>query len=121
MVNSIVFQLCVWSTNGWEKLASKILQSTGEMLESPLVNHIEFHQDQIHLLAVHERNVHIYEAPTLNHSMQVPWLPFFFFSFFGITILKSYMKLNFITVGPTRIRSSNHICDILMRWSINIC
>ncbi|XP_050268413.1 topless-related protein 4 isoform X2 [Quercus robur] len=66
-------QLCVWSTNGWEKLASKFLLSKGEMLECPVVNHIEFHQDQIHLLAVHERNIHIYEAPTLNHSMQ--WVP----------------------------------------------
>ncbi|KAK7834578.1 topless-related protein 4 [Quercus suber] len=66
-------QLCVWSTNGWEKLASKFLLSKGEMIECPVVNHIEFHQDQIHLLAVHERNVHIYEAPTLNHSMQ--WVP----------------------------------------------
>lgn len=113
MINSIVFQLCVWSTNGWEKLASKFLLSKGEMLECPVVNHIEFHQDQIHLLAVHERNLHIYEAPTLNHSMQVPWLPFFLI-FWYYYFKERDIKLNFITVGPTRIRSSNHICDILM-------
>ena len=83
---SIVFQLCVWSTNGWKKLASKFLQSIGQMPECPLVNHIEFHQDQIHLLVVHERNIDIYEAPTLNHLMQVPWLPFYFILFIFIII-----------------------------------
>lgn len=66
-------QLCVWSTNGWKKLASKFLQSIGQMPECPVVNHIEFHQDQIRLLVVHERNIDIYEAPTLNHLMQ--WGP----------------------------------------------
>lgn len=68
-------QLCAWSINGWEKLASKFCQSRcmGQLPEPAVVNHIQFHPDQIHLLAADERNIHIYEAPTLNHHKQ--WVP----------------------------------------------
>ncbi|XWS24828.1 hypothetical protein CRYUN_Cryun27aG0018300 [Craigia yunnanensis] len=68
-------QLCVWNANGWEKLASKFLCSlcNGHVTNPPGVNFIQFHQDQVHLLAVHERLIDIYEAPILNHVLQ--WVP----------------------------------------------
>ncbi|KAJ7958782.1 Topless-related protein [Quillaja saponaria] len=68
-------QLCVWTAAEWEKVASKFLHSlqTGHVPEPPEVTHIEFHKDQIQLLAVHEKHLDIYEAPMLNHLMQ--WVP----------------------------------------------
>lgn len=70
-------QLCVWDADGWKKLANKTLHSfqTGQVPDPPVVNYIEFHKDQIHLLAVSERQIDIYEAPLLNHCIQVcKWL-----------------------------------------------
>ncbi|KAF7830302.1 topless-related protein 4 [Senna tora] len=65
-------QLSVWDAAGWEKLANKTLHSshTGQVPDPPVVNYIEFHKDQIHLLTVNERQIDIYEAPMLNHCMQ---------------------------------------------------
>ncbi|KAJ4707877.1 Topless-related protein 4 [Melia azedarach] len=66
-------QLCVWDANGWKKLCSKFLQcfQTGSVPENPIVNHIQFHPDQIHLVSVHEGQIDVYEAPTLNHILQL--------------------------------------------------
>ncbi|XVF63282.1 hypothetical protein PTKIN_Ptkin09bG0075400 [Pterospermum kingtungense] len=68
-------QLCVWNANSWEKLATKCLHSlcSGNVSDPPVVNFIQFHQDQVHLLAVHEKLIDIYEAPLLNHVLQ--WVP----------------------------------------------
>lgn len=65
-------QLCVWDADGWKKLASKTLCSlhSVQVLDPPVVNYIEFHKDQIHLLTVNERQIDVYEAPMLNHFMQ---------------------------------------------------
>ncbi|XP_028779245.1 topless-related protein 4 [Neltuma alba] len=65
-------QLCVWDAAGWKKRASKTLYSlhTGQVPNPPVVNYIEFHKDQAHLLIVNERQIDIYEAPMLNHFMQ---------------------------------------------------
>lgn len=35
---------------------------------------VQFHQDQTHLLAVHETQIAIYEAPKLECLKQVPFL-----------------------------------------------
>ncbi|KAL5853214.1 hypothetical protein ACOSQ3_008332 [Xanthoceras sorbifolium] len=66
-------QLCVWDANEWENICSKFLQSlhTGLVPETPVVIHIQFHPDQIHLLVVHERQIDVFEAPTLNQVMQL--------------------------------------------------
>ncbi|KAJ0090216.1 hypothetical protein Patl1_12472 [Pistacia atlantica] len=66
-------QLCVWDVNGWKKLCSKLLQNlhVGLVPETPVVNHIQFHPDQVHLLAVHERQIDVYKAPTLDHMVQL--------------------------------------------------
>ncbi|KAF8034494.1 hypothetical protein BT93_C0724 [Corymbia citriodora subsp. variegata] len=60
-------QLCVWSTDGWEKQASKVLQMPPGRGAAPLADtRVQFHLDQIHLLVVHETQIAIYEAPELE-------------------------------------------------------
>lgn len=67
-------QLCVWSTNGWEKQASKFLQIPSGKASNPLApTRVQFHHDQTHVLAVHETQVAIYEAPKLEGLRQ--WFP----------------------------------------------
>ncbi|XP_044471816.1 topless-related protein 4-like [Mangifera indica] len=59
-------QLCVWSTDGWEKQTSRFLQLPGRAA-SPLADtRVQFHLDQTRLLAVHETHLAIYEAPKLE-------------------------------------------------------
>ncbi|KAI4376676.1 hypothetical protein MLD38_014413 [Melastoma candidum] len=60
-------QLCVWSTDGWEKQTSKVLQMPTGRGAAPLAEtRVQFHLDQIHLLVVHETQIAIYEAPKLE-------------------------------------------------------
>ncbi|KAJ9163078.1 hypothetical protein P3X46_022790 [Hevea brasiliensis] len=60
-------QLCVWSTDVWEKQASKFLQvPPGRGSASLADTRVQFHLDQTHLLAVHEFQIAIYEAPKLE-------------------------------------------------------
>ncbi|XP_011017798.1 PREDICTED: topless-related protein 4-like isoform X2 [Populus euphratica] len=67
-------QLCVWSTDAWEKQASKFLQMpTGRVASSLADTRVQFHLDQIHLLAVHETQIAIFEAPKLECLKQ--WVP----------------------------------------------
>ncbi|XP_057971695.1 protein TOPLESS-RELATED PROTEIN 2-like isoform X2 [Malania oleifera] len=56
-------QLCVWSIDGWEKKKTKFLQApagcpsslTGE-------TKVQFHNDQNHLLVVHENQISVYDS-----------------------------------------------------------
>ncbi|KAI3495960.1 hypothetical protein L1887_38308 [Cichorium endivia] len=67
-------QLCVWNTNGWEKQTSKHLQIPAGRVAAPLADtRVQFHQDQTHLLAVHETQIAVFEAPKLESSKQ--WFP----------------------------------------------
>ena len=67
-------QLCVWSTDGWEKQASKFLQMPNGRAPAPLADtRVQFHLDQTHLIAVHETQIAIYEAPKLECLKQ--WVP----------------------------------------------
>lgn len=67
-------QLCVWIMDGWEKQASKFLQIPSGRAANPLGHtRVHFHQDQIHLLAVHGTQLAIYEAPKLECLKQ--WIP----------------------------------------------
>ncbi|XP_057969141.1 topless-related protein 4-like isoform X2 [Malania oleifera] len=60
-------KLCVWSTAGWEKKASKFLEIPTGRVPAPLAQtRVQFHQDQIHVLAVHETHIGVYEAPKLE-------------------------------------------------------
>ncbi|GMY34068.1 WD40 domain-containing protein [Fagus crenata] len=67
-------QLCVWRMDGWEKHSSKFLPIPPGRVSSPLAQtRVQFHQDQIHVLAVHETLIAIYEAPKLECVEQ--WFP----------------------------------------------
>lgn len=67
-------QLCVWNTDGWEKQASKFLQISPGQTAAPLADtRVQFHHDQIHLLAVHETQIAIFEASKLECLRQ--WVP----------------------------------------------
>lgn len=60
-------QLCVWSTDGWEKQTSKFLQIPNGRAAAPLADtRVQFHLDQMHLLVVHETQIAIHDAPKLE-------------------------------------------------------
>lgn len=64
--------MCVWNTDGWEKQTSKQLQIPAGRVAAPLADtRVQFHQDQTHLLAVHETQIAVYEAPKLESPKQV--------------------------------------------------
>ncbi|XP_057996293.1 topless-related protein 4 isoform X2 [Hevea brasiliensis] len=64
-------QLCVWSTDGWEKQTSKFLEvPPGRGSASLADTRVQFHLDQTHLLAVHESQIAIYEAPKFERLKQ---------------------------------------------------
>ncbi|PWA73375.1 WUS-interacting protein 2 [Artemisia annua] len=67
-------QLCVWSTEGWEKQTTKSLQIPPGRVAAPVVDtRVQFHNDQTQLLVVHETQLAIYEAPKLERVKQ--WVP----------------------------------------------
>ncbi|XP_019150616.1 PREDICTED: topless-related protein 4-like [Ipomoea nil] len=60
-------QLCVWSSDAWEKQTSKHLQLPVGRVSAPLADtRVQFHQDQTQLLVVHETQIAIYEASKLE-------------------------------------------------------
>uniref|UniRef100_A0A0C9RTU1 TSA: Wollemia nobilis Ref_Wollemi_Transcript_13459_4557 transcribed RNA sequence n=1 Tax=Wollemia nobilis TaxID=56998 RepID=A0A0C9RTU1_9CONI len=67
-------QICVWGIDTWEKQKSKPLQiPASRPLSSQAVTRVQFHQDQIHFLAVHETQLAIYETTKLDRIKQ--WVP----------------------------------------------
>ncbi|XP_058115708.1 protein TPR3-like isoform X2 [Magnolia sinica] len=67
-------QLCVWGTDGWEKQKSRFLQvPSGRTPTALSETRVQFHQDQIHFLAVHETQIAIYETTKLECVKQ--WVP----------------------------------------------
>ncbi|XP_017258948.1 topless-related protein 4 isoform X1 [Daucus carota subsp. sativus] len=67
-------QLCTWSTDGWDKQTTRQLQIPAGRAAAPFADtRVQFHRDQTHLIAVHETQIAIYEAPKLECLKQ--WLP----------------------------------------------
>ncbi|GMH17690.1 hypothetical protein Nepgr_019531 [Nepenthes gracilis] len=67
-------QICVWNSDGWEKQKSRFLHiPTGRTLSAQSDTRVQFHQDQIHFLVVHEFQLAIYEARQLDCVKQ--WVP----------------------------------------------
>ncbi|XP_059644431.1 protein TPR3-like isoform X2 [Cornus florida] len=56
-------QIIVWDSNRWEKKKSRQLYDW--LMLRPSNTHVQFHQDQMHFLAVHENHIAIYEATKL--------------------------------------------------------
>lgn len=67
-------QLCVWNSDGWEKQKARFLQiPSGRTPVAQSDTRVQFHQDQIHFLVVHETQLAIYETTKLECVKQ--WLP----------------------------------------------
>ncbi|XP_020259152.1 topless-related protein 1-like [Asparagus officinalis] len=67
-------QLFVWGTDGWEKQKNKFLQiPSGHSSPTVSDTRVQFHQDQIHFLAVHETQIALYETSNLECVKQ--WVP----------------------------------------------
>lgn len=56
-------QLCVWSIDSWEKKKSRSIQAPPGC-SGPLVGEtkVQFHNDQSHILVVHESQIAIYDG-----------------------------------------------------------
>ncbi|CAH1442619.1 unnamed protein product [Lactuca virosa] len=60
-------QLCVWSSDGWEKQKAKYLQvPQGRTTAAQSDTRVQFHHDQVHFLVVHETQLAIYETSKLE-------------------------------------------------------
>ncbi|KAK8914551.1 Topless-related protein 1 [Platanthera zijinensis] len=67
-------QLCVWGMDTWEKQTSKFLQIPAGRISGPFTEtKVQFHQDQVQCLVVHESQIAIYEVTKLDCLKQ--WLP----------------------------------------------
>ncbi|KAK2432410.1 topless-related protein [Trifolium repens] len=56
-------QICVWNTDGWEKQKTRFLQlPPGRTPSAQSDTRVQFHQDQIQFLVVHETQLSIFEA-----------------------------------------------------------
>eukprot|EP00253_Pinus_taeda_P026009 PITA_26009 len=60
-------QLCLWGIDGWEKRKSKVVPVHPGRSSPPVGDtRVQFHNDQIHLLVVHESQLAIYDASKLE-------------------------------------------------------
>jgi len=60
-------QLCLWGIDGWEKRKSKVVPVQPGRSSPPVGDtRVQFHNDQIHLLVVHESQLAIYDASKLE-------------------------------------------------------
>ncbi|XP_042494873.1 protein TOPLESS-like [Macadamia integrifolia] len=60
-------QICVWNSEGWEKQKSKFLQLPSGRAPMALSDtRVQFHQDQVHFLVVHESQLAIFETTKLE-------------------------------------------------------
>lgn len=68
-------QICVWNTDGWEKQKTRFLQlPPGRTPSAQSDTRVQFHQDQIQFLVVHETQLAIFEATKLECLKQVSLL-----------------------------------------------
>lgn len=62
----------MWTIDGWEKQSTRHLYTPGGRVHAPYSEtHVQFHQDQIHLLVVHETQIAIFQAPRMDCLKQV--------------------------------------------------
>lgn len=78
LVYLLLIQLCVWSSDVWEKQKTRFLQlPSGRPPSSQSDTRVQFHQDQVHFLVVHETQIAIYETTKLECVKQVLFHTFF--------------------------------------------
>ena len=64
-----VLQICAWNRFGWNQ-STNFINDHGNAL-SPRHNSVKFHQDQRHMLVVHESCLATLEGPNLELRKQV--------------------------------------------------
>lgn len=97
----------MWGADGWDKQRNKFLQTpSGHTSSTSSDTRVQFHQDQIHFLAVHETQIALYDANNLECVKQVFSLQASFsageLSFLRVNLFSS--SVNFYSlylVGPT--------------------
>ncbi|RZS09223.1 hypothetical protein BHM03_00040277 [Ensete ventricosum] len=59
----LLWQLCLWSIDGWEKKKTRFIQApTSRTAQLVGDTKVQFHNDQTHLLVVHETQLAIYDS-----------------------------------------------------------
>jgi len=127
---SSFIQLCVWNTDGWEKQKNRFLQIPSGRPSNILDTRVQFHQDQMHFLVVHETQIAIYDTTKLEPVKQVNYPPPRHhptpasFLLFWITLaveVNSPLSMKVVsfciyllTVACSREFTSNNTCDILV-------
>lgn len=95
-------QLCMWSIDKWEKLKSRFIQAPAGR-QSPLVGEtkVQFHNDQTHLLVVHESQISVYDSK-LECSRSVSFLSLcpYVFGISFIFLLSTLTKLSVAVHDP---------------------
>lgn len=92
----VPLQICVWSSDGWEKQKSRFLQlPSGRSPAAQSETRVQFHQDQIHFLVVHETQLAIYETTKLDCIKQVGVLIFFFF--YNLSTNRSFLCIGLLS------------------------
>ncbi|KAK4771781.1 hypothetical protein SAY86_013556 [Trapa natans] len=67
-------QICVWDSDSWERQRSRFLPIPSGRTPTALSDtRVQFHQDQMHFLVVHETQIAIYETTKLECMKQ--WSP----------------------------------------------
>ncbi|KAF4387713.1 hypothetical protein G4B88_004040 [Cannabis sativa] len=70
-------QICVWNSDGWEKQRNRFLQiPSGRTPSSQSDTRVQFHQDQMHFLVVHETQLAIFETTKLECVKQLVYASF---------------------------------------------
>jgi hypothetical protein len=85
----------VWNTDGWEKQKTRFLQlPPGRTPSAQSDTRVQFHQDQIQFLVVHETQLAIFEATKLECLKQVCLLSSMCYLIdFIIFFIVSYMNI----------------------------
>lgn len=69
---ALELQVCVWTRDDWERKANRFLSSPqGRVADTQANTYVQFNQDQTHVLAIHETQIALYDASTLDCIKQV--------------------------------------------------
>lgn len=81
----------MWGTDGWEKKKSKFVQvQPGGRSPSIGDTRVQFHNDQVRLLVVHESQLAVYDASKLDRLRQVCLFCFYFYFCFYFLLSPPY-------------------------------
>lgn len=101
-------QLCIWNIDGWEKKKARLIQAPPGH-PTPLVGEtrVQFHNDQSHILVVHESQIAIYDTQ-LECLRSVS---------FHLMILVLYTILcSYMTLTDTKLSYAREFINLLSKY-----